>query len=117
MFCCLLLSIYKGGHVEEAFLDLTGAPTIVYNFVHHNFNARQFWGELILFRKKRLPMGCGTSTSQGGIVGGHAYSGKSALVLFCDMNSCVQYKVSTNCLLYLAFIRHYLTAFEPHVLT
>ena len=44
-------------------------------------------------------------------------TGKSALVLFCDMNSRVQYKVSTNCLLYLAFISHYLTAFEPHVLT
>ena len=26
------------------------------------------------YRRKRLPMGCGTSTSQGGIVGMHAYS-------------------------------------------
>ena len=26
------------------------------------------------FRSKKLPMGCGTSTSQGGIVGMHAYS-------------------------------------------
>ena len=68
----LYTSIIHRGHVEEAFLDLTGAPTVVYNSDHHNFNARQFWGELIRFRKKRLPMGCGTSTSQGGIVGGHA---------------------------------------------
>jgi len=69
--------------VEEAFLDLTGAPTIVYNFDHHNFNARQFWGELILFRKKRLPMGCGTSTSQGGIVGGHAESPRLYFFVLC----------------------------------
>ena len=26
------------------------------------------------FRSQRLPMGCGTSSSQGGIVGMHAYS-------------------------------------------
>jgi len=64
----------SGGHVEEAFLDLTGAPTSVYNFDHHDFNPRHFWGELMEFRSKRLPMGCGTSTSQGGIVGMHAYS-------------------------------------------
>ena len=88
VMCLMFLVSSYPGHVEEAFLDLTGAPTIVYNFDHHNFNARQFWGELVLFRKKRLPMGCGTSTSQGGIVGGHAYSGKSAFVLFCLVLSC-----------------------------
>lgn len=64
----------SGGHVAEAFLDLTGAPTIVYNFDHHDFNPRKFWSELMTFRKKRLPMGCGTSNSQGGIIGMHAYS-------------------------------------------
>jgi len=64
----------SGGHVEEAFLDLTGAPTAVYNFDHHDFNPRQFWRDLMQFRRKRLPLGCGTSTSQGGIVGMHAYS-------------------------------------------
>lgn len=64
----------SGGHVAEAFLDLTGAPTIVFNFDHHDFNPRKFWSELMTFRKKRLPMGCGTSNSQGGIVGMHAYS-------------------------------------------
>ena len=67
-------SAISGGHVEEAFLDLTGAPTAVYNFDHHDFNARHFWSELMQYRRKRLPMGCGTSTSQGGIVGMHAYS-------------------------------------------
>lgn len=64
----------SGGHVAEAFLDLTGAPTAVYNFDHHDFNARKFWGEIVSYRQKRLPMGCGTSSSQEGIVGMHAYS-------------------------------------------
>lgn len=64
----------SGGHVAEAFLDLTGAPTAVYNFDHHDFNARKFWHELMNYRRKRLPMGCGTSKSQEGIVGMHAYS-------------------------------------------
>jgi hypothetical protein len=64
----------SGGHVAEAFLDLTGAPTAVYNFDHHDFNPRRFWGELMSFRRKKLPMGCGTTSSQEGIVGMHAYS-------------------------------------------
>lgn len=64
----------SGGQIEEAFLDLTGAPTIVYYFEHNNFNPRTFWNELLQFRKKKLPMGCGTSTSQVGLVGRHAYS-------------------------------------------
>ena len=64
----------SGGHVAEAFLDLTGAPTAVYNFDHHDFNPRKFWGELLAYRRKRLPMGCGTSSSQEGIIGMHAYS-------------------------------------------
>lgn len=64
----------SGGHVEEAFLDLTGAPTLVYNFDHHDFNARSFWSDLMQFRSKRLPMGCATSSSQEGIIGMHAYS-------------------------------------------
>jgi len=64
----------SGGHVAEAFLDLTGAPTAVYNFDHHNFNPRSFWNDLMEYRKKRLPMGCGTSSSQQGLVGMHAYS-------------------------------------------
>jgi hypothetical protein len=64
----------SGGQIEEAFLDLTGAPTIVYYFEHTNFNPRTFWNELLQFRTKKLPMGCGTSTSQVGLVGRHAYS-------------------------------------------
>lgn len=64
----------SGGHVAEAFLDLTGAPTAVYNFDHHDFNPKAFWKDLMTFRRKRLPMGCGTTSSQEGIVGMHAYS-------------------------------------------
>ena len=64
----------SGGHVAEAFLDLTGAPTAVYNFDHHDFTPRIFWNELMSYRRKRLPMGCGTSSSQEGIIGMHAYS-------------------------------------------
>ena len=64
----------SGGQIEEAFLDLTGAPTIVYYFDHMNFNPVTFWNALLQFRSKKLPMGCGTSTSQVGLVGRHAYS-------------------------------------------
>ena len=64
----------SGGHVEEAFLDLTGAPTAVWNFDHHDFNPRQFWGDLMRFKVNELPMGCGTSSSAAGIIGMHAYS-------------------------------------------
>jgi len=65
----------SGGHIAEAFLDLTGAPTLVYNFDNAaTFNPKRFWSKLLSYRHQRLPMGCGTSTSQVGIVGGHAYS-------------------------------------------
>jgi hypothetical protein len=57
-----------------SYKDLTGAPTAVYNFDHHDFNPRRFWSELMQFSSKKLPMGCGTSSSQAGIVGMHAYS-------------------------------------------
>jgi len=64
----------SGGHIAEAFLDLTGAPTLVYEFFTDGFRPRQFWADLMKFRKQQLPMGCGTSQSQGGIIGMHAYS-------------------------------------------
>ena len=64
----------SGGHIAEAFLDLTGAPTLVYQFDSADFQPRQFWHELMKFRKQRLPMGCGTDQSQVGIIGMHAYS-------------------------------------------
>jgi len=43
--------------------------------------------------------------------------GKSALVSLYHMISCVRYEDSAIWILHLAFISHYLTVFEPHVLT
>jgi len=54
-----------------------------------------------------------TSSSQG--CGAH--TGKSALVSLYHMISCVRYEDSAIWILHLAFISHYLTVFEPHVLT
>jgi len=64
----------SGGHIAEAFLDLTGAPTQVYNFDSKSFEPRRFWHKLLQYRRQRLPMGCGTSSSAAGIIGRHAYS-------------------------------------------
>ena len=65
----------SGGQIAEAFLDLTGAPTLVYNLHNDpNFEPRSFWYRLLSYRKQRLPMGCATSSSAVGIVGMHAYS-------------------------------------------
>jgi calpain-15 len=64
----------SGGHIAEAFLDLTGAPTLVYSFDEKDFCPCSFWSKLLGYRKQELPMGCGTSSSAAGIIGGHAYS-------------------------------------------
>lgn len=64
----------SGGFIEEAFLDLTGAPTLVYHFDAPTFNARVMWADLMSFRARNLPMGCGTTSSAVGIIGMHAYS-------------------------------------------
>ena len=64
----------SGGQIEEAILDLTGAPTLVYHFDAPTFNARSMWADLMSFRAKHLPMGCGTTSSAVGIIGMHAYS-------------------------------------------
>lgn len=64
----------SGGHIAEAFLDLTGAPTLVYHFDSRDFHPRQFWADLMRYRTQRLPMGCATAQSQVGIIGMHAYS-------------------------------------------
>ena len=64
----------SGGQIAEAFLDLTGAPTLECYFDHKDFEPRNFWYRLMHYRKKKLPMGCGTSSSAVGIIGMHAYS-------------------------------------------
>ncbi len=74
----------SGGHVAEAFLDLTGAPTL--QVVWHAGHAaaagsssvyndpKKLWNDLKTWRRKKLPMGCGTDRSAGGLIGMHAYS-------------------------------------------
>jgi calpain-15 len=65
----------SGGHIAEAFLDLTGAPTRVYRLLNDsNFEPRGFWYQLLSYHRQGLPMGCGTDSSAGGIIGMHAYS-------------------------------------------
>jgi hypothetical protein len=71
----------SGGHIAEAFLDLTGAPTLQIQWhrgnAHHNsciYDPKTLWMNLLHWRAQRLPMGCGTDSSAGGIVGMHAYS-------------------------------------------
>ena len=65
----------SGGHIAEAFLDLTGAPTLQFSLHNQpNFDPKSFWYQLLGWRKQRLPMGCATSQSQVGIIGMHAYS-------------------------------------------
>jgi hypothetical protein len=74
----------SGGHVAEAFLDLTGAPTL--QIVWHAGRAaaegsssvyndpKKLWEDLKRWRRQKLPMGCGTDSSAGGLIGMHAYS-------------------------------------------
>jgi Calpain family cysteine protease len=83
---CKVYGSYKaisGGHVAEAFLDLTGAPTLQIQWHQNNSAAhldscvmepRSLWSKLLQWRSQRLPMGCGTDNSAGGIIGMHAYS-------------------------------------------
>ena len=51
-----------------------------------------------------------------GVAAALALTGKSALVSLYHIISCVRYEYSAIWVLHLAFISHYLTAFEPHVL-
>eukprot|EP00980_Cylindrotheca_fusiformis_P029856 scaffold23961_cov230-Cylindrotheca_fusiformis.AAC.1 len=64
----------SGGHIAEAFLDLTGAPTLSYVFDEKDFDPRSFWCNLMNYRRQQLPMGCSTSNTGVGIIGMHAYS-------------------------------------------
>ena len=50
----------SGGFVEEAMLDLTGAPVHTIDFTHSLFNMQVFWRQLQHYRRMQFPMGCGT---------------------------------------------------------
>ena len=69
------MNAISGGQIEEAFLDLTGAPTLSFS-LHGDplFDPRACWYKLLSFKQQKLPMGCATDNSAGGIVGMHAYS-------------------------------------------
>jgi hypothetical protein len=81
---CKVYGSYKaisGGHIAEAFLDLTGAPTLQIQWHQNNshlnsciMEPKPLWSKLLQWRSQRLPMGCGTDNSAGGIIGMHAYS-------------------------------------------
>ena len=67
--------------MAEALLDLTGAPTEVFDFSEGGFDPEDMWARLCAYKALGLPMGCGTNSAVGreelkqvGLVGGHAYS-------------------------------------------
>ena len=74
----------SGGHIAEAFLDLTGAPTLQVGWHAGRADAemssnmyndpRKLWEDLKRWRRQKLPMGCATDRSAGGLIGCHAYS-------------------------------------------
>merc|ERR1719162_2107328 len=69
----------SGGHIAEAFLDLTGAPTLQIGWhagrevsgLNSNTYAdpKRLWHDLLKFHYQRLPMGCGTDRSANGLIG------------------------------------------------
>eukprot|EP01062_Namystynia_karyoxenos_P002975 TRINITY_DN1103_c1_g1_i1.p2 TRINITY_DN1103_c1_g1~~TRINITY_DN1103_c1_g1_i1.p2 ORF type:complete len:677 (+),score=235.07 TRINITY_DN1103_c1_g1_i1:65-2032(+) len=68
----------SGGEIEEALLDLTGAPTESIDFAADGFDPSLLWERLLRFRAQGFPMGCATAPIRGlrevGLVGLHAYS-------------------------------------------
>ena len=71
-------SSISGGYIAEAFLDLTGCPTLSFDLHSRNLDYKHFWNQLKLYRKQTLPMGCGTAGGRDlqevGLMGHHAYS-------------------------------------------
>ncbi|CAB9523127.1 Calpain-type cysteine protease DEK1 [Seminavis robusta] len=72
--CHASFNAVSGGWLDEAFLDLTGSPTLSFSLMSSGFDARHFWYKLLSFHHQRLPIGCATDSSAGGIIGRHAYS-------------------------------------------
>ena len=68
----------SGGQISEAFLDLTGCPTLTFGLQNEKFEGIWFWLKLKYFCKQGLPMGCATAggrqLNEVGLVGHHAYS-------------------------------------------
>jgi calpain-15 len=51
----------SGGHIAEALLDLTGAPTISIDFSSHSFSSELLWARLLCCKRLGLPAGCATA--------------------------------------------------------
>jgi hypothetical protein len=89
LWACLLEKAYakahgsykstSGGEIEEALLDLTGAPTLSVSFEAQGFDSELLWRSMKEWKRLGLPMGCATGGDDGelremGLCGGHAYS-------------------------------------------
>jgi hypothetical protein len=69
----------SGGHIAEALLDLTGAPTVSVDFSSASFSSELLWARLLCCKRLGLPAGCATaggdpSLMEMGLCGSHAYS-------------------------------------------
>lgn len=67
-----------GGHIAEALLDLTGAPTETVLLDADGFDSEETWARMCSWADAEFPIGCATaydrSLKQVGLVGTHAYS-------------------------------------------
>ena len=63
----------SGGFIQEAFYDMTGAPTetIIFSACWH---VEELWARLLSFSEAGFIMGVATNKSGDGLVGHHAYS-------------------------------------------
>ena len=64
----------SGGFIQEAFADLTGAPTETLIFRDNCWDVDELWTRLLSFQQAGFLMGVATSQGGDGLVGGHAYS-------------------------------------------
>jgi hypothetical protein len=90
LWACLLEKAYakahgsykstSGGEIQEALLDLTGAPCLSVNFNEGSFDSELLWRSMQEWKRLELPMGCATSGDdtgelrEMGLCGSHAYS-------------------------------------------
>lgn len=90
LWACLLEKAYakahgsykstSGGEIQEALLDLTGAPCLSVSFNEGSFDSELLWRSMQEWKRLELPMGCATSGDdtgelrEMGLCGSHAYS-------------------------------------------
>ena len=70
----------SGGEIQEALIDLTGAPCLSVNFNEGGFDSELLWRSMREWKRLELPMGCATNGDETGelkemgLCGSHAYS-------------------------------------------